>query len=219
MATSRIPRAIDRYKTLKKEVCIVDRNKQYDDLTDAIMSRDVNESKHMIKKIVNITKCFVNAFNKEEINKGNKKLNNKRYCGDEIRCQTLPYSKDWPEKQTRGFIPTAYHILQEYDLLHLKARVNFIDIKERNKKSISVWGTLTYSDINDISYDIENSNEKKQYYDDCISTINQIIYLRTYDIGACLKNRATTKQIEDHEGFIKELRTLRESISELKNLS
>ena len=195
------PTLDEKYDSLQTGVCMTTRNNRYKKLTTA-MEKDNDTKIAKTTKLVNMTESFLNSLKEEQNRTGT-------YCG-ERKCQRLPYSRFWFKEvpSDREFIPTTYHILQEYGLLFLKAKMNFEKIKVMNKKTISQWTVLAHSGIVHQGNTIRNSDERIQYYEDCIDMVNKIIYLRNYDADICLINSTDTKKRSDHEGFTNELKTL-----------
>ena len=216
MATSNLD---SEYQFLKTRVCIQKRNKKYKALKNAITSETNDVAERKIKQIVAMTKRFAIALALEEErynntdNTGNTGNRTTTYCGD-TTCQTLPYNRNWNKdiETTRNFIPTAYHILQEYDLLYLKAEVPLKQILIRGNNTISEWSTKAYSDISIVGKKIGDVDERLEYYNNCIDTINQIIALRNYDKDICHNGIDN----DDHIPFIIELRQLESDIHLLK---
>ena len=213
MATSTIG---SEYEFIKRKVCIKKRNSQYEALRTSIMSNDKDVAYRKVQEIVTIAKRFEMALALEEEQYNNTNNTGNRtttYCGD-TPCQTLPYSRNWykDKETTRSFIPTAYHILQEYDLLYLKAKISFENIQKRNTETIANWASLTHSDISLVGKKIGDAEKKLEYYNSCINTINQIIALRNYDKDICNNGIDT----DGHISFIKELRQLESDVNLLK---
>ena len=196
----------EKYNSLQTKACMTTRNSRYRRLTTAM---EKNEDTKIAKttELVDITEKFLKYLKKEQ-NKTGK--TGKTYCG-ERKCQKLPYSRFWFKEvpSVRDFMPTTYHILQEYGLLFLKAKINFKKIKEMNKGTIYEWTVDAHTEIVvNQGNTIINSNERIKYFEDCINMVNNIIYLRNYDADICLINSTNIEKRRDHEGFTKELKNL-----------
>ena len=157
-----------------------------------------------IKRIIDITKRFVTALGSER---------RIRYCGNED-CKTLPFMKvdsKGNELLTRSFIPTAYHILQDYDLLYLKSEILLKDLESFRELKMGSWRRTILNRI-----DQTGLNKNAQYYQDCIDTINQVISLRNYDMEVCIENPNNDIK-EKHKDFLDVLKKLRKRIQILKS--
>ena len=194
----------EEYDSFQKRVCMTTRNARYKKLVTA-MEKDEDTKIAKTTNLVNMTENFLNSLKEEQ----NRTGNTKTYCG-ERKCQKLPYSRFWFKEvpSDRDFIPTTYHILQEYGLLFLKAKMNFKEIKEMNKGTINEWTIVAHTEIVHQGKTFINSNERIQYYEDCINMVNKIIYLRNYDADICLIDSTDTEKRRKHEGFTKELKEL-----------
>ena len=207
MATSTLD---NEYRSLKRNVCIQKREfHQYEALKNTIKPNDKDAADRKVQEIVTMTKRFAMALMK---NTGRTTT----YCGDipergiRISCQTLPYNRNWDkdEETTRNFIPTTYHILQEYDLLYLKAKISLEKILEMGDDTIADWTSKALSDIKFVGKEINDTDEKIEYYNSCISTIEQVIFLRKYDMYTCHNGIDT----DSHTTFIEQLMNLSRNV-------
>ena len=204
------------YEGLKSEVCIPHTSdSRYTALKHTLMNAGDALAKIEVKRIVDITKNFATALGSE------RKI---KYCGNED-CKTLPHIKNFDSKDnellTRSFIPTAYHILQDYDLMYLKSEILLKELDSRRKLENVQWRRTTFNKINQIGL-----NKNAQYYQDCIDTINQVISLREYDMAMCIKtpNKKMKKEYkkflemrEKHKAFLVVLEELKTLIQNLKS--
>lgn len=194
-----------RYKELKSKVCIPQiSDLRYTALTRTLMNSGDELANAEIRRIVNITKNFATALGSERRIK---------YCGNED-CQTLPFMKvdnKGKELSTRSFIPTAYHILQEYDLLYLKSELTLKELNFMRTRKMGVWKRTTFLHINRVGL-----NKNAQYYQDCIDIINQVISLREYDMAMCIEN-PDSKIEKIHRDFLDVLNKLKKKIQALKS--
>ena len=78
--------------------------------------------------------------------------------------------------------------------------------------TIANWASTALSDIDLVGKEINDTDEKIEYYDSCMSTIDQIIFLRKYDMYICHNGIDT----DGHIKFIEELSNLGNSVSLLK---
>ena len=196
------------YNDLKSSVCIPYRNStEYKDLKNALVNSTDELAKSRIKIIINITKRFETALHSEL---KRKIITRRTYCGDED-CQTLPHINN-KGSMTRRFIPTAYHILQDYDLMYLKCNIELKQLDFNRGLNMKKWRRTTFRTI---IYTGEEGMEKDNdlYYPDCIDTINRVISLRRYDMDSCIEN-PNEKIKEDHEKFLRQLNELNSDIQD-----
>ena len=187
-----------RYENLHEKVCIPklnsrENNTKYRDLVNEITKQGNKED---VKEIVKMTELFVNVLekNKKDI-----------YCNPK-RCRNLPYIKN--KKDTRDFIPTSYHILQDYDLFYIKSDVSREILKKiTNIRDFAKWEKYADLLITNKGETFEESMKSK-YYQDCVETIQRVILLRKFDLDYCTEPGETTER-ENHNKFIDRLNSLK----------
>ena len=97
-------------------------------------------------------------------------------------------------------------------MLHLKAEITLIKIERmRTEKTIRAWSVDVENNIgNTGEHKYRGTGKEEEYYESCISTIDQVIYLRQYDSQKCRNGND-----ESHIPFIKILNILKEKITYL----
>ena len=196
-----------RHENLHEKVCIPNINdRKYNIPYSELVSKITNQgTKKDLIEIVEMTELFVSSL------KENKK---NRYCNPK-HCRTLPYIHK--VRDTRDFIPTSYHILQDYDLLYIKSEASSEALKDITRiRDPNIWEQYAERLIKKKGEKLKESIKSK-YYQDCVETIQRVIFLRNFDLQYCIESSKTSER-ENHEKFIGNLTSLKDTLEEKTGL-